>query len=92
MLKAISAAFVIKIDGIRVEVTKGRVPEYFIREIKLLQGNSGAINGKLYGMRRGRQINLECSSSIPDNILQRLRNVWRPNPDPGNNNQGRLRH
>ncbi|BEU04502.1 hypothetical protein OAG1_33020 [Agarivorans sp. OAG1] len=84
MLKAISAQFVIKVDGIRVEVSKGQVPEYFIREIKLVQRSAQAIKGKIYGMRRGRQINLECSKEIPEHILQRLRNVWRPNPTPSN--------
>ncbi len=84
MLKAITAVFVIQVDGIKVSVKKGQVPDYFIREIKLIQRSAQAIQGKIYGMRRGQQINLECSSSIPDNILQRLRNVWKPNPSPKN--------
>ncbi|GDY25021.1 MULTISPECIES: DUF3634 family protein [unclassified Agarivorans] len=84
MLKAITAEFVIKVDGIRVEVTKGRVPEYFLHEIKLVQRTSQAVTGKIYGMKRGRQVTLECSKSIPENVLQRLRNVWKPNPTPSN--------
>ncbi|MGY5450412.1 DUF3634 family protein [Agarivorans sp. MS3-6] len=84
MLKAITAEFVIKVEGRNVEVKKGRVPEYFIQEIKDVQRSGQAITGKIYGMRRGRQINLECSKSIPDFMLQRLRNVWKPTPTPIN--------
>lgn len=80
MLKAITAHFVVSVDGVRINCTKGSVPNYFVEEIKAVSLATRAFKGKIYGMPRKGYVQLEFSSSVPETTQQRLRNVWRHQP------------
>lgn len=67
--------FAIKIRTGAVKVCKGKPPKKYIAECKQIIRKK-VVRGYIYGVREAGEIRLEFTSSIPDSMAQRFRNVF----------------
>jgi len=79
--KMISAAlddsrFVVQIENGDVRVTKGKVPDSFLREVRDFSKEEKLTSGILRGKRQDTFIRLVFSADIPAFLHQKLRNIW----------------
>jgi hypothetical protein len=68
--------FVVRIDHGQPCVTRGKVTPTFLREVGQACGDAEVRRGWVGGVRRGKQVALAFSRSIPQACRQRLRNQW----------------
>ena len=71
----IGKVFAIKIRTGAVRVRKGKPPKRFIADCKQIIRKI-IVRGYIYGVREADELRLEFTSSIPDSMAQRFRNVF----------------
>jgi len=54
----------------------GKCPQRFLSELEEVQMLYGPVSGSISGERTGGRVRLSISSSVPENIQQRIRNIW----------------
>ena len=68
--------FKVRIDGGSALLAKGKLTAAFLEEIGHVCAEAKIRRGWFGGFRRGRQVVLAFSRSIPPPLQQRLRNLW----------------
>jgi len=68
--------FVIRVEGGRPYVRKGKVTTAFLGRVVAVCRESGVIRGWIGGVLQGRRIALRFSRHFPPGPRQRLRNEW----------------
>ena len=68
--------FTLVIEGARLTSVRGTFPSAFVQEVEGLCEGAGLARGKIYGIARGRHIQLSFSDTIPGEFRQKLRNLW----------------
>lgn len=68
--------FVIRIRGREVFVSRGKVTQVFLEEVKDIFQECNVTTGAISGVQSGRNIRLIFSWHIPQRCRQRVRNVW----------------
>src|SRR3954449_4220027 len=68
--------FVLRIQGDRVRVTRGKVTEAFLADVSDVCRDLGVRRGWIGGVKRGRRILLTFSRRVTPACRQRLRNLW----------------
>jgi hypothetical protein len=68
--------FVVRIERGVPRLSRGRVTPAFLQRLGEVCAEAGIERGWVGGARRGKQIALHFSRSIPPGIRQRLRNQW----------------
>ena len=58
------------------EVTRGKVTDRFARECARELKEEGVLKGEIRGVKKEGYVGLEFSKSIPEEMHQRLRNIW----------------
>jgi hypothetical protein len=73
-----NTVFVLEVrdQSLRLE---GDAPPRFVADCKELLDEAGVANGSVRGQRRGSQVALVFSHTIPRALRQRIRNVWTVN-------------
>ena len=68
--------FIIKVKGGKAEIITGKLPKKFLDEVlELCQKNLIGYT-KIYGINSKEGVRLQFSESIPENIRQRIRNLY----------------
>jgi len=68
--------FILRIDGGRLLVSKGRLPSAFLSDLSEYIASSGLVSGVIRGHGDGTRTRLVFSSDIPAEAHQRVRNIW----------------
>lgn len=77
MLLRITAAIWVKIEAGNVINKRGLMPVYFQQELQAIFSEQRHVNGDIYATKKGSRYELHFSRQIPDNLVQRCKNVWR---------------
>jgi hypothetical protein len=69
--------FRVRIEGGAARLTEGRVTAAFLQQIVETCAREDIDQGWVAGIRRGKNVTLAFSRTIPPHVRQRLRNQWR---------------
>ncbi len=70
------AVFTVTIEPGGAHRVEGSISPRKTQLITDLLDEANVSSGTIFGVRKGGRVLLECSSAIPANVAQRLRNVW----------------
>jgi Protein of unknown function (DUF3634) len=70
------ADFVIRICDGQPQTAQGKVAGAFLRDLEEICHRQGIMQGRIRGVRSGRDVSLQFSRTIPPTCRQQIRNVW----------------
>ncbi|RJG48193.1 DUF3634 family protein [Motilimonas pumila] len=77
MLLRITAAVWVKIQNGQVVNKRGLMPVYFQQELQAIFASQQHVSGDIYASKKGNRYQLHFSRQLPENLVQRCKNVWR---------------
>lgn len=83
VLRRRQESFCITIEGIHLNVKRGRPPQALLSHCQQLVRDARTLKGTIRGIRRGGQVELSCSRSIPASYRQDIHLFWQNQPQPG---------
>ncbi|PSJ44463.1 DUF3634 domain-containing protein [Zobellella endophytica] len=82
LLRRQQESFCIRIEGIHLNVKRGRPPQALLSHCQQLMQDARTLKGTIRGVKKGSGITLSCSRSIPASYRQDIRLFWQKQPQP----------
>lgn len=76
LLRRRQESFCITIEGIHLNVKRGRPPQALLHHCQQLVQDARTLKGTIRGMKKGSGVVLSCSRSIPASYRQDIRLFW----------------
>ncbi|WP_375056707.1 DUF3634 family protein [Zobellella sp. DQSA1] len=76
LLRRRQESFCIAIEGIHLNVKRGRPPQALLRHCQQLVQDARTLKGTIRGVKKGGGVILSCSRSIPASYRQDIRLFW----------------
>ena len=76
LLRRRQESFCIVLEGIHINVERGRPPQALLSHCQQLLQHSRTLKGTIRGIKKGTTISLNCSRSIPVAYRQDIRLFW----------------
>ncbi|MFD1008588.1 MULTISPECIES: DUF3634 family protein [Oceanisphaera] len=76
LLRRRQERFLITIEGAHVKVTRGQPPQALVLHCRQLIQDAYVLQGTIRGLKKGNEITLSCSRSIPASYRQNLHLFW----------------
>lgn len=73
-------SFLITIEGIHLNVKRGQAPQALIRHCQQLMQDARTLKGTIRGFKKGDDVVLSCSRSIPASYRQDIHLFWQQQP------------
>ncbi len=80
VLRRRQESFLITIEGVHLTIKRGRPPQALLQHCRQLMLDARTLKGTIRGLKKGNDVALSCSRSIPATYRQDIHLFWQQQP------------